>query len=200
MTRRFPAMPSVFRVTAAVAGGVVAVWVLGFVAFFLLVVASGPENPDRQTDVVVVLTGGPGRIEQGFALMADDKAKAMLVTGVHPNVSLRQLLDRWAGGDADRRARLNSHCCIFIEHKAETTEDNAAETLGWLGRNGGPDGVSVRLVTADYHMPRAMLLFDRAMPGAELEAWPVKSPSYTSWAFLRQMLIEYSKTFLMWLA
>lgn len=188
-----------FRITAGLVAGFAMLWLVGFAIFFADVALSGPENPAKRTDVVVVLTGGPGRIEQGFALMADDKAKAMLVTGVHPGVTLPALLDRWNGG-ADAKAALSRHCCIFVESKAESTEDNAAETLAWLRRNGGPQGVTVTLVTSDYHMPRAMLLFSRTMPNATLEAWPVRSTHMASTGFLRTVLIEYSKTLLMWLS
>ncbi len=197
MKKRSPLHP--FRITASVVAALVLLWVAGFVAFYGYVVFKEPANPDQRTDVVVVLTGGPGRIEEGFSLMLANKASAMLVTGVHPHVSRNILAQRWQGSAQDR-ARLENHCCIFIEHNAETTEDNAAETAGWLNRNGGSKGVSIRLVTSDYHMPRAKLLFSRAMPGATLEAWPVRSTNTRTWAFMRTVLIEYSKTFLMWIS
>lgn len=191
------ALPSPVTLTLSVLATIVGLWLAGFIFFFVSVAGNKPQAPDQFTDVAIVLTGGTGRIEQGFSLMADHKAKAMLVTGVHPNVTLPQLVERWNG---ERKADLLHHCCIFIEHNAESTEDNAAEALAWLNRNGGPQGVSVRLVTSDYHMPRARLLFHRAMPEATILPWPVASSNIYSMAFLRTVFIEYSKTMLMWLS
>ncbi|MCB1538559.1 MAG: YdcF family protein [Alphaproteobacteria bacterium] len=192
-------LPSFPRLTAAVALGALTMFVFGFVVFFLDVVTMRPDTPELNSDAIIVLTGGSNRVETGFDLMAHDRAQAMLVTGVHPDVTLPQLLAHWNAGSAADRTRLAAHCCIFLEHKAETTEDNAAEALGWVNRNGGAQGMSIRLVTSDYHMPRAMLLFRRAMPEATLEAWPVASPERTGYAFIRQVFIEYCKTFVMWL-
>ena len=188
-----------FRLTAGFVIGVVALWLIGFAVFFADVVFAGPQHKDQSADVIVVLTGGPGRVEEGFALMAEQKGKSMLVTGVHPDVTLQALISRWDGPAADK-AKLSQGCCIAIEHKAESTEDNAAETRAWLDSHGGASNVSVRLVTSDYHMPRAKLLFSRAMPDATLEAWPVKSTNTTAPAFWRTVLIEYSKTLLTWLS
>jgi uncharacterized SAM-binding protein YcdF (DUF218 family) len=186
------------KLTFAVIGGAATLWLAGFLAFFVLVAGDQPRAPDEKTDVVVVLTGGTGRIEEGLRLMAEGRAKAMLVSGVHPDVSLRTLLDRWPG-DARSKDRLTRHCCIYLEHQAATTEENAAETRGWLERNGGAKGVSVRLVTSDYHMPRARLLFRRALPETDLYSWPVKTTRMGTRAYWGTLLSEYTKTILTWL-
>lgn len=192
-------LPSAFKLTVNMLLGAVGLWLAGLLVFFFCVASADPKDPDTQTDVIVVLTGGPARIEEGLQLLADNKAKAMLVTGVHPNVTREALINRWRGPE-DAREKLLTHCCLFIEHKAASTEDNAEEALGWLNRNGGPQGVSVRLVTSDYHMPRAKLLFRRAIPEATLYPWPVKTSDMTTRNFARTLTMEYIKTILTWLA
>jgi len=194
-----PLLPSAFKITLNVLLGVIGLWLAGLLIFFFCVATADPKHPEANTDVVIVLTGGSNRIEEGLRLMADDRAKAMLVTGVHPNVTREMLINRWNGGE-EAKIGLLKHCCVFIEHKAASTEDNAEEALAWLNRNGGPRGVNIRLVTSDYHMPRAKLLFRRAMPDAQIYTWPVKTKDMMTRNFMRTLVTEYVKTFLTWLS
>ena len=48
--------------------------------------------------------------------------------------------------------------------------NNAAETAAWVQDQGY---LSLRLVTATYHMPRSLLEFRRTMPTVEIIAHPV---------------------------
>src|SRR3546814_2899971 len=53
-------------------------WMLGFAWFAIFL----PQPLDgRQTDAIVVLTGGAGRIDRGLALLQDGAAKRMLISG-----------------------------------------------------------------------------------------------------------------------
>ena len=63
-------------------------------------------------------------------------------------------------------------CCIAIGHSAVDTAGNARETARWMAQEGF---TSLRLVTADYHMPRSLAAFRRAMPEVALIAHPVTS-------------------------
>ena len=55
------------------------------------------------------------------------------------------------------------------------------------------------IVTADYHMPRAMLELGSALPGITLQAYPVTTPSLDAQRWWRTtggarlMVMEYSK-------
>ena len=54
-------------------------WVLGFAWFALL-----PPLPagDQKTDAIVVLTGGPGRIDRALERLEAGDAKRLLISGV----------------------------------------------------------------------------------------------------------------------
>jgi uncharacterized SAM-binding protein YcdF (DUF218 family) len=122
------------------------------------------DRTTAPTDAVVALTGGSLRLETGFALLRDGKAKALFISGVNPQVGLVELLH--VSGPMPEWA----FCCTTLGHAAESTLGNAVETAGWVKAHGYK---SLRLVTAWYHMPRSLLEFERAMPGVAITPHPV---------------------------
>jgi uncharacterized SAM-binding protein YcdF (DUF218 family) len=123
----------------------VVAWCLGFAAFMLLL--PGPLEANT-TDAGVVPTGGAGRLDRGFALMAAGQARRMLVTGVGPGV--RPV-------DLERTYRVRPRliaCCVDLGAEAVDTRSNAAETARWVAEH---HFRSVRLVTSDWHLPRAKM-------------------------------------------
>ena len=61
-------------------------------------------------------------------------------------------------------------CCITLGYQANSTAGNVEETRDWLKTEGY---TSFRLVTANYHMPRSLLLFRAAMQDATIIPYPV---------------------------
>lgn len=61
-------------------------------------------------------------------------------------------------------------CCIVLGYSAGNTRGNAAETAAWMAAE---NFRSLRLVTANYHMPRSLLEFTRAMSGLTIVPHPV---------------------------
>jgi uncharacterized SAM-binding protein YcdF (DUF218 family) len=116
------------------------------------------------TDAIVVLTGGSERVREGLELLRQGKGNKLFVSGVNPEVGLRELL-RVSG-----KAPASANCCIVLGHRAATTLGNAEETALWMRKEGYK---SLRLVTAWYHMPRSLLDFKRAMPGITIIPHPV---------------------------
>jgi uncharacterized SAM-binding protein YcdF (DUF218 family) len=128
-------------------------WMLGFAWFAMLL----PQPLDgRQTDAIVVLTGGAGRIDRGIALLEDGAAKRMLISGVDRAVRPGELAAQYKAPD-----RLFT-CCITLGREAIDTRSNAIETARWLERR---DYKTVRLITTDWHMRRAALELRQALPG-----------------------------------
>jgi uncharacterized SAM-binding protein YcdF (DUF218 family) len=138
-------------------------WLAGYGLFVAGVLSEAPQQPDRKTDAIVVLTGGNFRVDTGLDLFAQKLAPRLFITGVHDTVTLNDLIRKWRG--LENGSRSLPACCMALGHKALTTTENAAETQGWLKAN---DVRSIRLVTSPYHMPRALLEFKSLMPELEI--------------------------------
>ena len=127
------------------------VWLLGFGWF--MVALPGPLD-DRRTDAIVVLTGASGRIDRGLALLKRQTARRMLVSGVAPGVRPIDLAREYHAAPAIFA------CCIDLGHEAVDTRSNAEETAAWVNRHRYR---SVRLVTSDWHLRRALLELTHAL-------------------------------------
>ena len=123
-----------------------------------------------RADAIAVLTGGSDRIAAGGRLLESGLADRLLVSGVNPAATERQLRGLLGVGPDLFR------CCVTLGFAALDTRGNAGETARWIGENvpradEGPTRVIV--VTANYHMERALLELTRAMPGVALDPYPV---------------------------
>lgn len=121
-------------------------------------------DPDTPTDAIVVLTGGSQRVQTGLQLLTAGKAKKLFVSGVYHGTDVATLLH------VQRQSPDALQCCIALGHAADNTYGNALETAAWMRQEGYG---SLRLVTANYHMRRALLEFTRAMPEARIIPHPV---------------------------
>lgn len=135
-----------------IASLVLIIWALGFALFVVLLPQPLPPAP---SDAIVVLTGGPGRIERGLELMRQRQAKRMLVSGVAPAVKPHELALR------TRSPMALFACCVDLGHEAVDTRSNGEETARWIEARGYR---SIRLVTTDWHMPRAALELRHSLP------------------------------------
>ena len=52
--------------------------------------SQGRTIPGTPTDAVVVLTGGPLRVQAGLAVLEAGQARKLLVSGVHPSVEITE--------------------------------------------------------------------------------------------------------------
>ena len=120
----------------------VILWGLGF-AWFAIDLPQPAGDDD--TDAIVVLTGGPGRIQRGLDILKGGHARRMLVSGVDRRVTLADLENAFHAPP-----RLLSR--IDLGRSAVDTRSNAIETKRWIVDH---HYRSVRLVTTDWHMRRA---------------------------------------------
>jgi uncharacterized SAM-binding protein YcdF (DUF218 family) len=152
-------------------------WALGFVVF---AVALPQPADDRSTDAIVVLTGAPGRIARGVALLSAGRARRMLISGVDRSVKPHELIEKQNVPPALLT------CCIDLGREAVDTRSNGAETAGWLAQH---NYRSVRLVTSDWHMRRADLELEIvAAPGVTIVPDAVPGD-----AGFFGLLLEYNK-------
>jgi uncharacterized SAM-binding protein YcdF (DUF218 family) len=168
--------------------------VAGFV-WFAENLPGGVEDA-TPTDAVVVLTGGSDRISTGLALLEQGKGKRLFVSGVNPKVDAPELLHVARTGSGGETVSPALAARIDLGHAAGDTFGNAVETVDWMRAN---NFHSMRLVTADYHMRRALIEFRLAAPDIAIVPNPV-TPAATGagrwWrdrATFNLLLSEYGK-------
>lgn len=154
-------------------------WLAGFLWFMATLPQSDPLNEGPAADGIVVLTGSPGRVQAGLESLAQGKGRRLLISGVNRELASETILNA-IGGDGSVQA-----CCIDLGRKARDTHGNAIEAAEWAEQH---NFNSLLVVTADYHLPRALIEFSRKMPGVELLAHAVESD-----ASILSMASEFNK-------
>jgi uncharacterized SAM-binding protein YcdF (DUF218 family) len=129
------------------------IYLLGFV-FFAMTLGK-PAAPDAQrTDAAVVLTGAKGRIGYAIDVLKAGGAKRLLVAGADPSVTKADMArvvkgsGPWLG------------CCVDLGSESVDTRSNAEEASRWLQAHRFH---SVRLITSDWHMRRALYEFHKVL-------------------------------------
>jgi uncharacterized SAM-binding protein YcdF (DUF218 family) len=137
--------------------------IIGFIVFANSIERE-QRTPQQTADGIAVLTGGVSRIDQAMKLLAEGKAKRVLITGVNRTTTVAELKQLASQGGQ------YFTCCVDIDKEARNTIDNATETSEWvaLHRYG-----SIIVVTSNYHMPRALAELARVMPAVTLIPYPV---------------------------
>lgn len=152
-------------------------WVLGFAWFALLMpMPSGPAK----TDAIVVLTGGPGRIDRALERLEAGDAKRLLISGVDRDVKPKELAAQYG-----RPAALFD-CCVALGFEATDTRSNASEVANWVARR---NYRSIRLITTDWHMRRAHHEIARLLPDEVI----IRTDAVRSKPSLTTLVREYHK-------
>jgi uncharacterized SAM-binding protein YcdF (DUF218 family) len=180
MTRR--------RGRAGIVGWCTLVLVFGWAAglAWFIRVADRTEPAPPRADGIVALTGGAERVETALRLLAAGRAAWLLVSGIGPGPDLAALARR-SGVDA---AALTPQ--VELGRQATSTRGNAIETAAWVRSKGIH---SLIVVTAWYHMPRALTELARAVPGVVLYPAPVEPEGshVPDLATARLLAEEYTK-------
>ena len=170
------------------------IWAAGLFAFAARVQHSTPLPDPAPADGIVALTGpnSKERIAAGVNLLAEGLGRRLLVSGVNRDVSRDELRK------ASQTVRRLYDCCVDLGFNAVDTVGNARETADWAK---AMHFKSLIVVTADYHMPRAMLE-QRAVLRApdfilQTYAVPTRALKAKGWwrspAAARLMVLEYCK-------
>lgn len=144
----------------------------------------------QSADAIVALTGGASRIDAAFAALQQKSAPILLISGVHPNVSVDRIKSSWKGDQTI------FECCVVLGREATSTVGNAKEIAKFVAER---QIKSLIVVTADYHLPRALIQIHRLSPDVRLIAMPVRAEHARSrdwWrdpTALRRVGLEYCK-------
>jgi uncharacterized SAM-binding protein YcdF (DUF218 family) len=174
-----------------IASGLVAVLALTY-GFFWFAAKISSDDPalDTKADGIVVLTGSASRIPDAVELLAADRGKRLLITGVYRDTSAREI------------ARLTPlyarffACCVDIDRSALNTFGNALEAKRWAHQH---NFNSLIVVTSNWHMPRALVEFSHQLPEVRLVPYSVlpdkgkAEPWWTNSETVRLLIGEYLK-------
>jgi uncharacterized SAM-binding protein YcdF (DUF218 family) len=161
----------------------VILWAFGFLWF---AIAMPQPAGAQKTDAIVVPTGGGGRIQRGLELLRQGQARQMLVSGVDADVRPNEFAVEY------KVPAQTMACCVTLGFAALDTRGNARETSEWVAQR---KVRSLRLVTSDWHMRRAALELENALP----EGTTVLRDAVRTEPSLRILFLEYHKLLATWL-
>ncbi len=167
------------------AGLAAAAWIAGFVWFVQDVLH--PASLPARADGIVALTGGADRIATALQLLQQNRARLLLISGVGPATEFAALFRGTGIAPGTLAGR------ITIGRTATDTLGNADEAADWARAHGLH---SLIVVTASYHMRRALTEIGRTLPDATLYPAPVLPPALRGSAGLSTMRLlagEYTK-------
>jgi uncharacterized SAM-binding protein YcdF (DUF218 family) len=172
-----------------VAAGITVVW-LGMIAtflWFLWLIPNEEVTLDSRADGIVVLTGGSSRIVDAVELLASNRGRRLLISGVHPSTRPQEIAQLMP------EHKKIFDCCVDLD-RALNTVGNAIETRRWAKERGFK---SLIVVTSNYHIPRAMAELSHQLPDVSLTAFPVvthrRAEMWQSEATARLLFYEYLK-------
>ncbi|MFT8989008.1 MAG: YdcF family protein [Gluconobacter albidus] len=175
-------MKRLFRACLALGG----LWLAGFAWF--IQDASKPPVTATVCDGIVALTGGEQRVDTAITLLRGGYGHLLLISGVGPHVTLQHILHL-------QQESLSSPLAarITLGRRATSTIGNAHETAEWATEN---HLHRVLVVTAGYHIRRAVLEIHRTAPDLDLMPYPVVPLALQgtlSYKILFLMFREYNK-------
>ena len=167
------------------------IWLSGLAAFADRLARLTPAEPPARADGIVALTGRSDlRLIAATDLLVAGKARRMLISGVNRQVRRSDLLA------ITHAPKPIFDCCVDLGFLAEDTLGNAQEAADWAHAMGFHNLI---VVTADFHMPRALLELRALAPDLALQAYPLATPELdvrrwpSSAVGARRMMVEYAK-------
>jgi uncharacterized SAM-binding protein YcdF (DUF218 family) len=171
---------------------VLMLWAVGLFAFAARVAHSTPAPDPGVAQGIVALTGpSPVRMAAAITLLQQGHGQRLLISGVNrmnTRNDIRRAARAVAGPIYD--------CCVDLGFEAVDTIGNAREAADWARAR---DYDQIIVVTADYHMPRALLELRGALPRARLTPYPVATGEVNVRAWwrtpheARRLVLEYTK-------
>ena len=136
------------------------VFFLGIWRFYLEVKRVKNQNitawtQGHRADCAVVLTGGRGRVSEGFDLLSQNRVKKLIISGVYPGARLREIFPQWLFyGNLSEKD-------VILEKRSRTTYGNAQQSFPIVDALHCYD---IILITSRLHMYRALRIFHSVFP------------------------------------
>ena len=135
-------------------------YILSFIKFISDLNKDNTYNIQSKT--IVVITGNVGRLKAAENLMNFNSEGRLLISGVAKGVKYSEIIK---SETVDRKK-------VDLGYNAQSTLGNAFETKVWVSNNNLKDFI---LITDDWHMKRALLLFKNSMPNINIYPYELKS-------------------------
>lgn len=138
-----------------------------------------------EADCAVVLTGGAGRVREGFDLLANRRVKKLVVSGVYSSATLREIMPVWTfyGGLSEND--------VVLERRSETTYGNAQQSLAIVEALKCRD---IILITSRLHMYRSYKTFRSTYPeNIFIQKYAILGSRFETSQF--EILLETAKSF-----
>jgi uncharacterized SAM-binding protein YcdF (DUF218 family) len=143
-----------------------------------------PGPPARPADAIFVLSGGEGRIQEGYRAWSGGAARELYILGAGRRVPATRIVPEVSRIPAEALSR------VHVEWWSENTLENAFSAKSAVGAG---KYSSVILVTSDYHIPRAVLAFRKVLPPdvsvSAIRVRPEGGPG-ASWRWSRRHFLE----------
>ena len=162
---------------------------LSFDIFNFLKLGNQKKIINENKKAIVVLTGGPRRLEEGFQLLERKLGSALFISGVNPIVTKKDLKKILNTNNSNKKNILFD-CCVYYEKKSKNTQSNSIEANKWLTEN---DYNEIFLVTSTSHMPRSIYEFKKNAPKIIIYPWNIAEKEKTTFNNLKKITIEYLK-------
>lgn len=162
-----------------------------FVCVILLLDARNEGKNSKSTfvqnppDLIVVFTGGPGRIEFAVKRAQEFKQPNVFITGVHEKNSVKTLMTPLVPNASE-----TDH--IELDYTAKNTVENVISTLKYLRNNRGLNKILV--ISSDYHIMRIKMIFGTLLNENEKYEFYF-SPVSSNYLNFKSIKILYTEVF-----
>lgn len=162
-----------------------------FICSILLLDARNETKNSKTTfvntppDLIVVFTGGPGRIDYAIKKAQEFKQPNVFISGVYEKNSVKSLIN-------SASAPLDEADHIEIDYTAKNTVENVISTLKYLRNNRGLN--KVLIISSDYHIMRIkQIIHTLSHEDDNFEFY--YSAVFSNYLHFRNIKILYTETF-----
>ena len=134
-----------------------------------------------ETDGIVVLTGGKGRINLGLDLLNKNQNLKLIISGVDKKVSRSSIIP-------NNLENINN---ITLDKEAESTLQNALVIKSWIQKY---KLQNITVITSYYHMPRSMILMKSLSPNINFYPYPVEKKFSKKLSFKKSLVYYFFLT------